>query len=78
MFQPGGNAWNSPSLARSVFSNMKNDDPVYQEIKTLLMNGRRAEAISLICRHDKRFSDVEARDLMTMIMSTLTDTKIDF
>ena len=78
MPQPAGNAWESASLARTVFRSFKNDDPIYQEIKTLLINGRRAEAISLICRHDQRFADGDARDLMKMIMSTLTDTKIDF
>lgn len=78
MPQPAGNAWDNRSLARSVFRSMNHEDPVFKEIKTLLINGRRAEAIKLICNQDQRFGDGEARDLMKMIMGTLTDTKIDF
>lgn len=72
-----GNGWDNNSLASTVFRGMKHDDPVFREIKTLLQNGRRAEAINLIRQYDNRFDDPEAKELMKMIMNTLSDTMID-
>lgn len=73
----GSSAWDSKSLANSVFESMKHDDPVFREIKTLLLSGRRAEAISLIRKHDTRLDDPDAKELLKMIMNTLTDTVIN-
>lgn len=67
----------SKSLAQQVFIDMKHDDPVFLELKSLLLHGRRSEAINLICRHDERFQDKQAQELASLIMNTLRDTIID-
>ena len=65
------------SLAHTVFTDMTNDDPLFKELRNLLLHGRRSEAVSLICQNDKRFDSNEAQELMKLIMNTLRDTMID-
>jgi len=65
------------SLAQVVFTEMKHDDPIFMELKKLLLNGRRSEAINLVCEHDSRFQDSQAKELIGLIMHTLRDTIID-
>ncbi len=65
------------SLVQTVFSSMSHEDPVFIELKTLLMHGRRSEALSLIRRYDNRLQDPQAQELVGLIMNTLSDTMID-
>ena len=65
------------SLAQTVFSSMSHEDPVFLELKSLLMHGRRSEALSLIHRYDNRLQDPQAQELVSLIMNTLSDTMID-
>lgn len=65
------------SLAKSVFSELRNDDPLFVKLKDLLLHGRRAEAVNLICTNDTRFGGTEAQELVSLIMGTLRDTMID-
>lgn len=65
------------SLAQVVFTEMKHDDPVFLELKRLLLNGRRSEAINLVCKHDSRFQDSQAKEFIGLIMHTLRDTIVD-
>lgn len=65
------------SLAQSYFSGLDHDDPTFLKLKSLLLNGRRAEAMKLIRDNDSRFEDPHAQELVSLIMSTLRDTIID-
>ncbi len=65
------------SLARQVFIELRHDDPLFKQLKELLLHGRRAEAIGLIQKQDSRFKGEEAQELVKLVMNTLRDTNID-
>ena len=65
------------SLAKRVFIELKHDDPLFKQLKELLLHGRRAEAINLIQQQDSRFKGDEAQELVKLVMNTLRDTSID-
>ncbi len=80
MSLPGGageGAEETKSLASMVFADMRPDDPVFKQLKELLLHGRRAEAISFIQKQDDRFQGEQAQELIKLVMNTLRDTTIE-
>jgi hypothetical protein len=70
-------ATSKDSLAQKVFTEMSGADPLFDELRSLLLQGRRSEAIKLICKQDQRFGDSEAQELVSLVMNTLRDTAIE-
>lgn len=72
-----GDATNSDEThAQSAFSGLKHDDPLFVQIKELLLLGKRSEAIKLI-QTKLQLDTPEAQELSKMIMGTLQDTTIE-
>lgn len=64
------------SDVQKAFAEMTHDDPLFMELKQLLLHGKRAEAIKLV-QSNLKFETPEAQELTQMIMGTLRDTMID-
>jgi hypothetical protein len=67
---------NQESQAVAAFSGMNHDDPLFLELKQLLLLGKRSEAIRLI-QSKMSLDTPEAQELTKLIMGTLQDTMID-
>lgn len=68
---------NSSSFVSEYFAQINAVDPIFLKLKHLLLSGRRAEAIKLICSNDSRFQEADAQSLIELILGTLNETNVD-